>query len=111
MSKTPTAAVRGWHIVNAEEQHARQPETFELPTLEQRRKLEPNDQAKVIFVGPTGSSERIWLSIVAVKEGPVYEGFVANEPVAADLPEYGKDITFLPVHVVDIVRPGLPVRR
>lgn len=109
--KTKNAAANamrpsGWHLVNAETQHRSNPTTFEIPILEERRKLEPNDQAKVMFVGPSGSSERIWLAVVGVKEGPIYEGFVTSHAVARDLPEYGKDVTFRPEHIIDISRTG-----
>jgi hypothetical protein len=92
------------HIDDAELRHAQNPQSFEIPPLEQRKSLAVGDFAKVIFkMGDHG--ERMWLKITAVKPEGGYEGRLDNDPVIMPI-KCGDSFTIEPRHINNIMKGG-----
>lgn len=112
----PTIAADGWALVSAEERHAANPETFEIPSRTLREGLVPGVAAKLLFDIETRENgrvvdrgvDRMWV-IVKRREADGYAGVLDNDPGRAenlDLEE-GDIIFFGPEHVAGI---GYPPR-
>lgn len=99
----------GWAIESAEERHARSPETFEIPSLEERTSLRVGSGAKLLFwvldragdqVAP--QCERMWVVVESV-EDEEYVGVLASSPASSDAAvRRGSHVRFQPEHVCDL---------
>jgi hypothetical protein len=102
-------------LIDGEEMSREHPQTFEIPSLEEREGLRLGDYAKVglvlddAFVGPAGcGGERMWFEIIARSVGGkkmlplVYRGKLANDPVVIKGLAHGDLVTFSPRHVLSI---------
>lgn len=112
-----TIDLDGYELRSGLAQHHRTPETFYMPTEQERQTLEERDIAKLIFIievspdpedpdddGTFG--ERMWV-IVTGRIGPYYIGTLNNVPVTAGEQEnlfLDDEIIFLPEHVIDIIK-------
>tara|TARA_R110002033_G_C3879539_1_gene237922 strand:- start:483 stop:1457 length:975 start_codon:yes stop_codon:yes gene_type:complete len=113
-----TLDLDGYELRSGLAQHHRTPETFDMPTEEDRQTLEAGDIVKLIFIikvpsDPSDPSdpdddgtfgERMWV-IVTGKVGPYYKGTLNNMPVSASEQDYlflDDEVIFLPEHVIDI---------
>lgn len=87
-------------FINGEEMAREHPETFEIPTLEERSSVKPG---QFIKVGANG--ERFWLRVASVMEDGSYCGIVDNDLVRSD--EHGlylgDDVIVGKEHVLDIL--------
>ncbi|MFC5862927.1 DUF2314 domain-containing protein [Acidicapsa dinghuensis] len=107
-------ATDGWELVSAEDRNTAHPNTFHIPTREQRETLVPGDGAKLLFdieirangVIKDRGVERMWVIVKARSEG-VYIGLLDNDPVTAENLQLQKGdvITFGPEHVSAISTP------
>jgi len=106
-----------WELASGEELHAQHPETFHLPTRENRDNLKRGDAAKLIFIiegieenGSTDQAgERIFV-IVAEKVGDCYIGILDDQPALIEVTDetylrFGAEIPFLAEHVIEIAEP------
>jgi hypothetical protein len=88
-------------LLDAEQRHRADPDTFSIPRSDVRRGLVPGDLVKLLFgVGPGDPppAERMWV-VVLEAEGGRYLGRLDNEPqVISDL-RLGASIPFGPEHV------------
>jgi hypothetical protein len=115
--KFPTIDADYWTLASGEDRHRAAPDTFWIPSLEERHGLQVGDAAKLIFEiesadedGEISSNyERMWVVVSEVT--PLYFiGRLTNRP--ADLDEDGGfylgldvEVPFLPEHIIDIDRP------
>lgn len=99
-----------WSLIDGEDRHELNPDTFEIPTLEERANLKEGDYAKLIFriamddTGERDCHERMW-AIVQERTSSGYIGTLDNQPGAVDDDhslQYGSRVAFEPRHVIDI---------
>jgi len=106
-----------WQLRSGEESHRQNPQTFRLPTLEQRRGLSRGQAAKLIFDietedeggKPVLTGERMWV-IVAERIGEFYIGILDCQPACMTPDDtaylrFGAEIPFAPEHVIEIAGP------
>ena len=107
----------GWELESGEGRHARHPETFWIPSREERETLRVGHAAKLLFriesVGTDGTIdrgvERMWV-IVARRTQGAYVGVLDSEPKGIESSSRlapGIELLFLPEHIVDIDEPPL----
>jgi len=91
-------------LVSAEERHAESPDTFQIPSREEREGLCPGDHVKIIFETATGRPERMWVRVEDVGED-CYLGSIANKPafIPPHVLKFGDEIVFGPEHVASIL--------
>jgi hypothetical protein len=112
--KLPNLEDDFWELISAEIQHERYPNTFWIPTLEERQKVECGQSVKLLFNiqledddGKISHQvERMWL-IVSEKIGEYYIGILDNQPASFiasddDYLCFGAEIPFLAEHIADI---------
>lgn len=107
-----------WQLRNGEESHHANPDTFWIPSFEQRQSLKVGDAAKVIIdiecEDENGEvfveGERGYL-IVSEIVGDRYVGILDFQPLCIEKGQddvylcFGAEIPFGPEHVIDIERP------
>ncbi len=105
-----------WQLRSGEESHRLHPETFWIPPLEQRQRLQRGQAARLIFEiegeedgTVTVQGERMWV-IVAEKIGDTYIGILDNQPACLDRSDsfyltFGAEVPFRAEHVIDILQP------
>jgi hypothetical protein len=109
-----TLVNNGYELSNAEDMHSEHPETFYLPSEEERTNLLIDDTVKLIFQiavepderhAPDGEfGERMWVQVKG-KFGPYYVGTLDNNPITTTEQNniiYDDLVVFLPEHVIDI---------
>jgi hypothetical protein len=104
----------GWTLISAEDRQAEHPDTFHIPSREQRESLARGDGAKLLFDIETRDRDRVidrgvdrlWV-IVKGRTGGNYLGVLDSDPGSAEGLNLhaGQLITFRPEHVADIDRP------
>ena len=105
----------GWALLSAEDQHAAHPDTFRIPTRQERESLSQGDGVKLLFDIETREGgrvidrgvDRLWV-IVRQRTGLEYVGVLDSDPGTAEglnLHE-GDAIAFRPEHVAAIDRPS-----
>ena len=103
----------GWHLIDADAVNRRHPETFEIPSENERRSLRHGDLAKLCFKCDPAvygiGAERMWVEVTSIK-GRNYIGNLVNDPIAVEVLEWGDQIAFSSKHVLDIEREGLPLQ-
>ncbi|MBX4872077.1 toll/interleukin-1 receptor domain-containing protein [Rhizobium bangladeshense] len=110
----PRMDVDGWELSNGEERSANHPDTFQIPSAEDRSSVPIGHFIKVAFdatvpdeeaeQGWDTLSERMWIKVIGF-DGPYIIGTWANQSLAADVvPQlaYGRPVAVLPEHVIDI---------
>lgn len=100
----------GWCLEDGEALHSEAPETFRIPSREDRERLGPGDLVKLVFRiavdGPAApvAVERMWV-VVRERVTGGYLGILDNDPFAlAENDELwsGVEIPFEARHVIDI---------
>ncbi|MEN3747797.1 toll/interleukin-1 receptor domain-containing protein [Sphingomonas sp. HF-S3] len=104
----------GWQLISGVAMNEQYPNTFSIPTAEQRAKVVPSDFVKLSFeVGAydpeeedavTTLGERMWVEVKGAY-GPYLWGTLSNLPTfdGAEIGlEFGSEIVFLPEHIIDI---------
>ena len=104
----------GWELESAEARHAKFPDSFEIPSLEQREDLKPGDAAKLLFDAEVREDgeivdrgvSRMWV-VVQSRKGRNYIGVLDSDPGYAENLSLGpgSEVLFAPEHVADIDRP------
>jgi hypothetical protein len=88
-------------LMNAEQQHAKHPTTFEIPDRSKRAAVRSGDIVKLAFISAEGSGERMWVKVIECVEGRAYVGVLTNCPLFLPLRD-GEIVRFGPEHVLDI---------
>ena len=85
-------------LIDVEDRHDKYPDTFEIPSSEDRRSLHQGDLVQLFF----DDKERVWVEVRATGHAN-YSGVLVNYPVSVDL-RYGDVVEFGPEHVAKIER-------
>ena len=96
-----------WGLLDAEAQHEAFPDTFPIPSTEERTALRAGDMVKLVFVlDPPPSSgpnaERMWVEVRAARPDGGYEGWLTNRPKVITSLEPSAVVAFDPKHVAGI---------
>lgn len=104
----------GWQLISGVAMNEQHPNTFSIPTAEQRAKVVPSDFVKLGFEvaaddpenedGVTTIGERMWVEVKG-GYGPYLWGTLSNQPSfdGSEIGlEFGSEIIFLPEHIIDI---------
>lgn len=103
----------GWELVSGEERNAEYPDTFHIPTAEERNSIEIGSYIKAAFevatpvdeeFGGEPWGERMWIKVIGF-DGPYIIGTWANMSLVADLVpplRFGRPVAILPEHVISI---------
>ena len=86
-----------YELVDAEERHAANPDTFEIPSDEVKEALTVGDVVKLIFDG----SERMWVCITS-RSGNRFHGWLDNTPYVVVGLNYKDPIEFEARHIIDV---------
>ena len=95
-----------YQLADGEARHRESPETFEIPTPEERNAVTDRDSVKLIFEITDGSRtqvERMWVKVTGMKEG-LFEGLLNNDPFCTDELKSGEPVTFEARHIIQIKR-------
>lgn len=96
-------ALRSYGILDAEEMHRRAPETFWIPSAEERATLRPGQPVKLAFhqrwISPV--VERMWVTVIR-REGNGYVGRLSNEPDVITALQLGDVVRFTMTNVIKI---------
>lgn len=106
----------GWELVSGVAMNEYHPDTFSIPSAEEREALVASDFVKLVFNiavqepsaddGFAVNGERMWVRLEG-SYGPYLWGKLANSPIDGQEYglSYGAEIVFLPEHVIDIDKP------
>ena len=93
------------HLINGESKNTQDPETFLIPTVEQRKAVVSGNFVKIGFMSddPECFGEWMWVKVCECVEGEIYAGMLANRPLCIPL-KPGAWIRFGPEYILDISR-------
>src|SRR5262249_15623364 len=98
----------GWELESAERRHAQHPDTFEIPSREERESLRPGALVQLLFLltGKEGDTEytqceRMWVNVLGARGG-TYFGHLESKPVISEVLAPGLRIEFGLEHVCTI---------
>ncbi len=92
------------YLVNAQERHQENPQSFQVPSKEELATIKPGDFVKLIFTVqhvPNINGERMWVFVTRVNKNKL-EGTLDNNPEFVDYVDYGSKISFTKDHVIQI---------
>ncbi len=104
----PTATVpEEWGLLDAQAQHDSFPDSFPIPSLEEREGLRTGDLVKLVFVldpPPTSgpNAERMWVEVRSTRPDGTFDGWLTNQPVVITSLRPSALIAFQAVHVAGI---------
>lgn len=93
--------IHRWHLGSGVDRHLAYPETFEIPSEEERLTIEPGAVVKLMFEMKDGWGERMWVNVSNVGKRH-FTGTLVNCPVGIPRLAPGDAIKFKPDHVIDI---------
>jgi hypothetical protein len=88
-------------LEDAEALNRANPDTFEIPDIDERTSLRRGDVVKLIFTRPDGNSERMWVVVQFLLADGGYFGELDNDPVLIPI-EDGWPVFFEARHVIAI---------
>jgi hypothetical protein len=107
----PDLDIDGWELEDAEERHRAHPESFEIPSAEERASLAPGTLVKLLFLflneedgKPIIDCERMWVRITERRNGG-YAGQLENMPATSDVLAPGAIVEFGPQHIATVTIP------
>jgi hypothetical protein len=96
---------------SAEELHAQHPDTFSIPSREERTTLRVGARVQLVFLlrgtprgQPVIQGERMWVTIQKVQGGR-YVGTLTSDPATSRVLQPGDQIEFGPEHVACVLIP------
>jgi len=111
---TPDTPDRGtvehWHLEDVEETHRRYPDTFHLPSLEERRSLQVGRSVRLHFTFDKPEldncrAERMWVTITETPGADEFRGALENAPVYIRTLAPGDVVSFRTCHIAQILIP------
>ena len=84
-------------FVDAYEMAVNHPDTFEIPTVQEIRKLDEGDFAKLGFKANDGKqevTERMWVKITEKESNTEFKGTLSNTPFILGFLSFGDEFTF-----------------
>lgn len=110
--RLPDVELDGYELISGVASNRKNPETFYVPTADERNSLMKQDIVKLNFmISLTNSAddlsgERMWVEVEG-HEGPYLFGSLSNQPFDSDESgaplSHGDRIVFLPEHVISII--------
>ena len=107
----PDLDIDGWELEDAEERHRAHPETFEIPSAEERASWTPGTLVKLLFLflneedgKPIIDCERMWVRITERRNGG-YVGQLESLPATSDVLPLGAIVEFGPQHIAVVMIP------
>lgn len=102
-----------YHLADVEKRAA-QNQSFQIPSLAERRSIPVGHFAKLVFCditaeGAQPAAERMWVEIIAYvmfDERQAYVGHLANHPELIEGLRFDDSVVFEPKHVAAIVDPA-----
>ncbi len=90
-------------LIDGVERNAENPDTFEIPTLEERLAVQPGDYAKVGFECEDQDlgGERMWVQVERIEDGQ-WIGTLANDPMVIPSLRFGDEVRFEAKHIIGI---------
>ena len=111
VKRTPTLDADGWELDDAEVLNEKHPATFDIPSPEERRGLNPGAKVKLVFLFLTREAnrevidgERMWVRVLR-PEGPGFLGALEDSPVLSGALAAGDTVYFEPRHVAATIIP------
>jgi hypothetical protein len=89
-------------IADAEARAETNPTTFVLPPAVARYNLAEGNTVKLVFLGPDGTGERMWVSVQSRAENGQYLGKLDNIPKTINGLTIGDTVEFSPCHIIAI---------
>ena len=85
-SSDPALVPAEWGLLDAESQNLAFPDTFPIPSRQEREALRTGDMVKLVFVldpPPTSgpNAERMWVEVRTTGLAGTYDGWLTNQPV------------------------------
>ena len=115
--RLPNIATDFWQLLSGEEAHAKNPDTFWMPSRQDREGLTRGTAVKLLFEVDgedeqnqvQSGVERMWV-IVSEKLDSFYIGILDSQPAYLEPSEntylcFGAEIPFMAEHVIDIQHP------
>jgi hypothetical protein len=101
----------GWELEDGEARHSESSDTFEIPAIEERLSLRPDQRVKLIFrialrdeAGvESEAAERMWVEVKS-KSDFYYSGTLDNDAYSTKEIRAGLPVLFQPRHVIQIYR-------
>jgi uncharacterized protein YegJ (DUF2314 family) len=92
-----------YKLGNGEDLNRENPDTFYIPTREERESIKEGDTVKLMFIfeDENAMTERMWVQVVS-KAGNQYKGFLDNVPYSTDSIKAGDEVIFSPEHIIQI---------
>ncbi|MFI6942004.1 DUF2314 domain-containing protein [Streptomyces sp. NPDC050418] len=90
-----------WHLTSGVKFNRLYPQSFWIPSEQEKRALRPGVAVKLMFDMRDGWGERMWVEIVKVKRHKLV-GVLHNQPFGIPRLEHGDKIRFKPHHIIDI---------
>lgn len=92
-----------WHLRSGTKAHESHPETFWIPSEQEKDEIEPGFRVKLMF-DLKGGGERMWVEVDAVKQGR-FVGTLWNHPAFIPKLNAGDKIKFQRHHIIDVLPP------
>jgi uncharacterized protein DUF2314 len=94
--------IERWHLDSGVRRNREHPDTFWIPSEEERSAVAPGMEVKLAFDMRDGWEERMWVTVVAVK-GRKLIGKLDSIPVGIPRLLAGDEIKFKREHIIDIL--------
>lgn len=93
-------------LINGEEMALRHPDTFHIPSEEQKLAVKPGQNVKIGIRTPSGRAERFWVEVTEI-DYPAFTGRVRNDLTETAVHGVGYDdvIEFEQQHILDDTEP------
>ncbi|MFE9237759.1 DUF2314 domain-containing protein [Streptomyces sp. NPDC007007] len=90
-----------WHLDSGVKFNNLYPQSFYIPSDEEKNALAPGVPVKLMFDMKDGWGERMWVEVVAIKKRKII-GVLRNQPFGIPRLNYGDKIRFNRDHIIDI---------
>jgi len=94
-----------WRLGSGVKRHLAYPDTFAIPSDEDRLDIQAGDVVNLMFEMRDGWGERMWVRVTDVGNRRL-KGTLVNQPIGIPRLEHGDTITFGRDHVIDIHWPS-----
>ena len=94
--------IHRWRLGSGVESNRLYPDTFEIPTDDDKAAIKTGDSVRAMFQMRDGWCERMWVKVERVRRGTLI-GRLSNQPVGIPRLTFGERVKLKPDHVIDIV--------
>lgn len=93
--------IHRWKLGSGVERNTKYPETFWIPSEEEKDSIIAGDLVKLMFEMKCSCAERMWVRVSEVGH-PKMVGTLANQPVGIPRLDFGDTVKFKRDHIIDI---------